>query len=176
MIFDLRAILLFGSNVLLLYITLIANSALSSWSIYMLLLGPMLVFPALYLRHQHYFNCTLCTGLWCDAALPSPFGLFTILFLISGALIFQFRIRFRANQNYHPIFLSHGINFFFILFVAISMSTEYLLSVGFWLHFVVITITSHLTLLIVSPWFFNFERMLFALFRMDDESEDYPNF
>ena len=54
------------------------------------------------------------------------------------------------------------------------MSTEYLLSVGFWLHFLVITIASHLTLLIVSPWFFNFERMLFALFHMDDEPEDYP--
>ena len=174
MIFDLRAVLLFGSNVLLLFLTLIANSALSGWSIYMLLLGPMLVFPALYLRHQHYFICTLCSGLWCDAALPSPFGLFTILFLIGGALIFQLRIRFRADQNYHPILLSHGINFFCIVIVSISMSAEYLLSVGFWLHFLVITIASHLTLLIVSPWFFNFERMLFTLFRMDDEPEDYP--
>ena len=174
MIFDLRAILLFGSNVILLFLTLLVNSALSSYSIYMLLLGPMLVFPALYLGHRHYFICILCTGLWCDSALPSPYGLFTILFLISGACIFQLRVRFRAEQNYHPILLSHSVNFFFIIIVSITMSSANLLSAGFWLHFFVITITSHLMLLVVAPWFFNFERMLFSLFHLDSEPEDYP--
>ena len=131
MIFDLRAILLFGSNVILLYVTLIVNSALSIWSIYLLLLGPMIVFPALYLRHRHYLICTLCTGLWCDAVLPSPYGFFTILFLITGACIFQLRIRLRVEQNYHPILLSHGANFFLIIAVSIYLSSSYLLSVRF---------------------------------------------
>ena len=174
MIFDLRTILFFVSNIILLYMTLMVNSALSIWSIYLLLLGPMIVFPALYLRHRYYLICTLCTGLCCDAALPSPYGVFTILFLISGSCIFQFRIRFRAEQNYHPILLSHGVNFFYIISVSIYMSKSYLFSAGFWIHLSVVTAVSHVVLLIVAPWFFNFERMLFTLFHLDTDPEDYP--
>lgn len=174
MLLDPRAILMFGANVLLLYLTLLVNSALAGWSIYLVLLGPMLVFPSLYLRHQSYFICTLCTGLWVDAALPAPFGLFTTCFLFVGAFTFQMRIRFRAEHNYHPIMLAHGLNFFCILLVTVAMGLPHITSAGFWLQVVVTSLVSHLVLLAVAPWFFNFERMLFALCRMDTEPEDFP--
>jgi len=174
MLFDPRAILLFGANALLLYLTLLVNSALAGCSVYLLLLGPMLVFPALYLRHQSYFICTLLTGLWVDAALPSAFGLFTVGFLIAGAFIFQMRIRFRAENNYHSIMLAHGLNFASIVLVTLAMGVPYFSSGGFWLQVVATTLASHLVLLVVAPWFFNFERMLFALFNMDTEPEDFP--
>lgn len=174
MLLDPRAILLFGANALLLYLTLLVNSALASWSVYLLILGPMLVFPALYLRHQSYFICTLCTGLWVDAALPSTFGLFTLGFLFVGAFVFQMRIRFRAEHNYHPIVLAHGLNFFCILLVSVAMGFSHSSSPGFWLQVVVTTLCSHLVLLAVAPWFFNFERMLFELCNLDTEPEDFP--
>jgi len=174
MLLDPRAIILFGANVLLLYLTLLVNSALASGSIYLLILGPMLVFPALYLRHQSYFICTLFTGLWVDAALPSAFGLFTIGFLFAGAFVFQMRIRFRAEHNYHPIMLAHGLNFSCILLVTVAMGFSYFSSLGFWLQVVVTSLASHLVLLVVAPWFFNFERMLFELCHMDTEPEDFP--
>lgn len=174
MLLDPRAILLFGANVLLLYLTMLVNSTLAAWSVYLLMLGPILVFPALYLRHQSYFICTLFTGLWVDAAMPSAFGLFTAGFLFAGAFIFQMRIRFRAEHNYHPIMLAHGVNFFCILLVAVAMGASYFSSVAFWLQIVVTSLASHLALLVVAPWFFNFERMLFALCNMDPEPEDFP--
>ncbi|WPJ94420.1 hypothetical protein SH580_13355 [Coraliomargarita algicola] len=174
MLLDPRAILMFGANALLLYLTLLVNSALTSGSIYLMLLGPMLVFPALYLRHQSYFICTFFTGLWVDAALPASFGLFTIGFLFAGAFVFQMRIRFRAEHNYHPIMLAHGLNFFCILLVTFWMGYAYFSSPGFWLQVIVTSLASHLVLLFVAPWFFDFERMLFALFRFDTEPEDFP--
>lgn len=174
MLLDPRAILMFGANALLLYLTLLVNSALAGWSLYLILLGPMLVFPALYLRHQSYFLCTLCTGLWVDASLPAPFGLFTIGFLFAGAFIFQMRIRFRAEHNYHPIVLAHLLNFFCILLVTLVMGFPYFSSLGYWLHIAVTSLLSHLALLVVAPWFFNFERMLFALCHLDPEPEDFP--
>jgi p-aminobenzoyl-glutamate transporter AbgT len=67
MFLDPRGILLFGANVILLYLTMLVNSALAGWSIYLLILGPMLVFPVLYLQHRSYFICALFTGLWIDA-------------------------------------------------------------------------------------------------------------
>lgn len=174
MLFDPRAILLFAANVILLYLMLLVNSALATWSIYLCLLGPMIVFPALYLRHRYYFICTLVTGLWVDAALPSPFGLFTICFLFAGAFIFQMRIRFRAEHNYHPILLAHGLNFFYIVVLAIFLGSDSWSSPAYWLQIIVTSLASHLVLLLVAPWFYNFERMLFALFHMDPEPEDFP--
>ncbi len=174
MLLDPRAILLFGANALLLYLTLLVNSALASGSIYFLLLGPMLVFPALYLRHQSYFICTLVTGLWVDAALPSSFGLFTLGFLFAGAFIFQTRIRFRAEHNYHPIMLAHGLNLYCIVLLTFGMGTAYFSSPAFWLQVVVTSLASHLVLLVLAPWFFNFERMLFALCRLDTEPDEFP--
>jgi hypothetical protein len=174
MLLDPRAILLFGANVLLFYLTLLVNSALASWSLYLFLLGPMLVFPALYLRHQSYFICTLFSGLWVDSAMPVPFGLWTIGFLLAGAFVFQMRIRFRAEHNYHPIILAHGLNFFCILLVTLVMGISYFSNVGFWLQVLVTSLFSHLALIVVAPWFFNFERMLFEVFHMDTEPEDHP--
>lgn len=174
MLLDPRAILLFAANALLLFLSLLVNSALAGWSLYLLLLGPMLVFPALYLRHQSYFLCTLATGLWVDAALPSPFGLFTIGFLFAGALTFQMRIRFRAEHNYHPIVLAHVLNFFCILLLTLSMGIPDFPNIAYCLHIALTSLLSHLVLLVVAPWFFNFERMLFALCHLDTEPEDFP--
>ena len=84
------------------------------------------------------------------------------------------RIRFRAEHNYHPIFLAHGVNIFCILLVTLGMGTTYINSLGFWMKVFVTTLASHLALLIVAPWFFNFERMLFVLCRLDSEPEDLP--
>ena len=174
MFLDPRAILLFGANALLIYLTMLVNSALAGWSIYLLMLGPMLVFPVLYLRHQSYFICTLLTGLWVDAALPSGFGLFTVGFLFAGAVTFQMRIRFRAESNYHLTVIAHGVNFFCILLVTIAMGSAHITSLGFWLQVLVTSLASHIVLLIVAPWFFNFERMLFMLCRLEPEPEDSP--
>jgi cell shape-determining protein MreD len=174
MFLDPRAILMFGANVLLLYLTLLVNSSLAEFSVYLLLLGPMLVLPALYLRHQSYFICTLFTGLWVDAALPSTFGLFTIGFLFAGAFIFQLRIRFRAEHNYHPIILAHVVNFFCIVMVSLSMGSTSFSNISFWLQIVVTSLVSHIALLVVAPWFFNLERMLFEICHLDRDPEDLP--
>ena len=92
----------------------------------------------------------------------------------AGAFIFLMRIRFRVEHNYHPIFLAHGVNIFCILLVTLVMGTAYINSLGFWTQVFVTTLASHLVLLIVAPWFFNFERMLFVLCRLDSEPEDLP--
>jgi len=174
MLLDPRAILLFGANALLLYLTLLVNSAMSAWPIYLFLLGPMLVLPVLYLRHRSYFVCTLLTGLWVDATLPSAFGFFTLLFFITGALIFVVRIRFRAEHNYHPILLAHILNFIFLLTLTIATGWEHFGVPEFWIQVLVTTLVSHLVLVVIAPWFFNLERLFFDIFRLETEPDDFP--
>ncbi|TVP80085.1 MAG: hypothetical protein EA353_04725 [Puniceicoccaceae bacterium] len=174
MLLDPRALLLFAANALLLYLMLLVNSALAGWSIYLFLLGPMVVLPALYLRHQSYFICTFVSGLWVDAALPGPFGLFTTGFLLAGAFIFMLRIRFRAEHNYHPILITHILNLFYLGLLTLFVGLSQWSSPVFWMQVLTTSLVSHLALLIVAPWFFQLERALFVLFHLDSEPEDYP--
>ncbi len=171
---DPRSILLFGCNALLLFLVQLVNSSLANWSLHLVLFGPMLVLPALYLRHGSFFLCILLTGLWIDAALPVSYGSFTISFLIAGTGIFAMRHRFRTEHNYHPLVIAHTVNLASILLLAVSMGKGALTSPGYWIQVTVTLLLSHLTLLAVAPWFFNFERMLFSLLPVDTEPEDLP--
>lgn len=174
MFLDPRAIILFGANVLLLFLTQLVNSAMAGWPIYLFMLGPMVVLPALYLRHQSYFICTVFTGFWVDASMGVPFGFFTTLFLVVGAMIFSVRIRFRAEHNYHPILLAHGINLFLLVSLTIASGQSEFGVVSFWIQVLVTSLSSHLALLIIAPWFFNLERQLFEICRVETEPEDLP--
>lgn len=174
MLLDPRAIIMLGANALLLYLMQLVNSATAAWPVYLFLLGPMVVLPALYLRHQSYFICTLFTGFWVDASLSVPFGFFTTLFLLVGAIIFSVRIRFRAEHNYHPILLAHGINFFLLAVLTIATGHAYFGVASFWIQVLTTSVSSHLALLFVAPWFYNFERQLFEICHLETEPEDLP--
>ena len=175
MLFDPRIILMFGANVLLLHLFLMVNSALASWSLYTLLLGPMLVFPALYPRLPASMFCLLMTGLWIDAALPVTFGLFAVAMPISGVLVHHLRIRFRAEHNYHPVMLAHGANLVFLILLTVAGGKELYGFAGFWNQVALTSLLSHLILFVVAPWFFNLQRLLFELFRLDLEPDEFPN-
>lgn len=174
MLLDPRALIMLGANALLLYLTQLVNSATAAWPVYLFILGPMIVLPALYLRHQSYFICTLLTGFWVDASLGVPFGFFTTLFLLTGAIIFSLRIRFRAEHNYHPILLAHGINLFLFIVLTLATGRDYFGVASFWIHVLTTLVCSHLALLLIAPWFFNFERQLFEICRVETEPEDLP--
>lgn len=174
MYFDPRGILFFGANGLLLHLCLMVNSALAGFAVYLFLLGPMLVLPALYMRHSAYFLCMLATGLWADAALPLQFGLFTIGFLVAGAIVFPLRMRFRAERNYHPALIAHATNLFLIAIATIASAIRMDVVSTFWIQSAITLLLSHLLLLIIAPWFFNLQRLLLELLHLDPEPEDLP--
>src|SRR5690606_2540977 len=127
-------LILFGTNALLLFLNLLVNSQLAVWSLNLVLLGPMIVLPALFLRHTSFFVCTLLTGLWVDAALPVPFGLFTIGFLCLGTLLFLARDRFRTEHNYHPVVLAHLVNLFAVLLLTSAFTGGAFANWNFWMQ------------------------------------------
>lgn len=174
MFLDSRILIMFGANALLLFLCSLVNSSLAAIPTYLILLGPMLIFPSLYLQQRSYFLCTLLTGLWVDAALPSNFGFFTFAFLSLGTLICLMRVRFRVEHNYHPIILAHCANATLILLLTLCAGLEALKVTSFWLQTGLTLLLSHLCLLLVAPWFFNFQRALFEIFQLDSEPEDFP--
>lgn len=173
MYFDPRSLLFFAANALLLHLMLMLGSALSAWALFPVLLGPMIVFPALYMRHSACFLCTLATGLWVDAALPVPFGLITALFLCSAAAVFTLRKRFRAEENLHPALLAHAVNLTAVIALA-AVSAETAHPFDFWMQTALCAGISHLLLLAAAPWFFDLQRLLLEMLRLDTKPEDLP--
>lgn len=174
MYFDLRAILFFFANALLLHLCLMINSALAGFAVYLFMLGPMLVLPSLYMRHSAYFLCILATGLWVDAALPLQFGVFTLGFLVAGAVVFPLRMRFRAERNYHPALIAHATNLFLSAIATISAVGKIEIVSTFWIQLSLTLILSHSLLLFIAPWFFNFQRLLLEVLHLDPDPEDLP--
>lgn len=172
--FDPRSLLLFACNALLLFLVLLINSSLASVNVQLFLLGPMIIIPALYLRYPSCLLTILISGLWVDAALPSSFGLFTFSFLAIGSCFYSIRYRFRAEQNFHPILLAHLANALCLLFLTLWHSHTFLNQMPFWIQLGKTAFLSHLILFLVAPWFYNLERLLFELCRLDTEPEDLP--
>jgi len=174
MLFDPRILVMFGANALLFYLCSLVNSSLAALPSYLILLGPMLIFPSLFLQQRSHFICILLSGLWVDAALPVPFGFFTCAFLVISSGIYLFRSRFRTEHNYHPVLLAQTVNLCLILLLTLSNGLPELKTAHFWLQSGLTLLLSQLCLLIVAPWFFNLQRALFELFRMDREPQDMP--
>lgn len=174
MLIDPRAFVLIGTNILLLYIMQLLNSACSSYLFYWVLAGPMLVFPALFLSHRSGSFCLLCSGLWIDASTPGIFGSFTISFLIMGTMLFVLRHRFRVEHNYHPLIIAQITNAIVIVLLSLSNGQGNYHVLDLWILTITTFLGSSLLLLFIAPWFFNFQRMLFEQFRMNSEPEDIP--
>ena len=174
MLIDSRCFILFGANIVLLYLTQLVNSSLSAWSLHMIIIGPMIILPALYLRFRDGLLCCLLTGLWIDAALPVPYGLFTGGSITACSILYTLRHRFHAEHNYHPIVLSHVINLAALILVSCTLSYGQLGSYAYWAQVIVTALLSHFCLLFVGPWFFNLERLLFNLMHVDTDPVNLP--
>lgn len=171
---DARIFVFLGANMLLFYLAQLANNSLASAGIYLLLLGPMPVMPALFLRGRTAFICMILTGLWIDAACPLPFGFFTTLFLCTGSFISLLRHRLRAEHSYHPYILAHCFNLGCILLLSLTQGADNYLVLDLWIQTVLVILISSLVLLVVTPWFFRFQHMLIALFHLDSEPHGHP--
>ena len=175
MIFDKRSLLLFASNVLLLHLMLLINSSITIAGFNLFILGPIFIIAPLYLRADQFFITTVLTGFWVDAALPTPFGLVTLLMLTIGSFILLIRLRFRAEKNFHPSLLAHIANLItgatlFYFSVSASFTDFFILFSTSFIELV----ASHLALLFIAPWFFNFQRALFSIFETKTEPESLP--
>ena len=174
MVFDKRIFIFLFTNRLLIQLMLLVNSGIPFVGLNLYLLGPVFILPPLYLRADHFFITSTLSGLWIDAALPTPFGFFTIMNLVIGTLILQTRLRFRAEKNYHPCLLAHASNAvtFSLLTIAYSLGSNH--SFDIILSSVIELSLSHLTLIVIAPWFFNLQRVLFSIFDSKTEPESLP--
>ncbi|CAI8284207.1 MAG: Uncharacterised protein [Opitutia bacterium UBA7350] len=174
MLIDARTFIFLGANILLFYLSQLVNHGIVDAGIYLFLLGPMPVMPALYLRARTTFICMFLTGLWIDAACPVPFGFFTLLFVGTGTFISLMRHRLRAEHSQHPFILTHCFNLICIMLLSLTKGAGHYLVLELWIETALVVLASSLALWATTPWFFRLQRMLIAIFRLDPEPQGMP--
>ncbi len=170
--FDSRIVVFWASNLLLFLLTMLVNSRLAPFSFYLILLGPMLILPAVYFKSTSLVFFSFLTGLFIDAILPQPYWLFIYGFPIIGLLIRRLRSNFRTETSYRFILLAHIANLACIILLSVSQfiyTGQFSASL---MQVLIICLLSHVILVAVAPWFFSFERFLLQLLHLEYTHED----
>ncbi len=170
--FDARIPIFWAASISLLLLSMLVNSRLAPLSLYLILLGPIIVMPALSLKSPVLIFYGFITGVSIDALLPPPYGLFVYGLPAIGLLIRSIRSRFRTETSYRSVLLAHIANFTCIALLSVSQGIYFGQISASLLQILVITLLSHATLCIVAPWFFSFQRCLLQLLDVEHIQED----
>ena len=147
---DPRIYTLVAANGLLLVLSMLVNTRLAPFSLYLVLLGPMLVLPALYFRPTGLILCSFISGLFVDALLPQPYWLFAYAFPAIALFIRSIRGHLRTENSYHFISLAHIANILCILLLCAGQMIHLRQLNAFGIQILVIVILSHACLLYTS--------------------------
>lgn len=172
MYFDSRIFVFWASNCLLFVLSRMINSELAPFSLYLILLGPMLVLPALYFKYPSLIFCSFITGLSVDSLLPQPFWIFVYAFPVIALLIRFIRSHFRTETSYRFILLAHIANLACIALLSIRQGIHFGELFASLNQLVAIILLSHVILHLVTPWFFDFENLLIRLLKVEHAYED----
>jgi len=176
--YDYRWLVVFGSNLLLLWLVALANHYLAHFSFLWLdhctvslYLGGLLVtYAALRLDSRHGWISTLLTGLAADASSALPYGTSLVLFSLVYAILLQGRQRFPREELVFAIVVALLINLF--LFIAISF-----LLVGnnprpasAWVRLFWDLLASQCVIAALTSWFMSLQNQVFIFLRQHPET------
>lgn len=175
---DYRWLIVFGCNLLLLWLCGLANHYLAHFSFLWiehcsvtLYLGGLLVtYAALRLDARNGWISTLVTGLAVDAYSTLPFGTSLFLFGLIHAVMLHGRQRFPREELVFAIVVALLANLF--LFIAISF-----LLVGnnprpasAWIRIFFDLLASQIAIALLTCWFMALQNTVFAFFRQHPET------
>ena len=168
---DTRIYVLSATNALLFILSMLVNSRLAPFSLYLILFGLMLILPAIYFKYPSLIACSCLSGLFVDALLPQPYWLFIYGFPAVSLLLRSIRGHFRTETSYRFVSMAHIANILCILLLCFGQMI-YLRQFAVGIQILAIILLSHLVLPLVAPWFFNFERSLLRILKIEHPHEE----
>jgi hypothetical protein len=167
---DIRWLLVWLANLLLLWLTGLANHYLAPFALHLYVCGLMVGYAALRLDYRHGFLATVLTGLAFDAMQPVPFGTHVVLLGIVHATLLSGRRRFPREEPIFATVVALLANLF--LFIALSVL---LIGAGprpaeAWLRIFVDLLVSQVGVALITPWFMALNARLLELARLNPET------
>ncbi len=150
---DPRWLIVFLANLLLWWLTGMANDYLATFSVHLYLGGLLVAYASLQVDRQQGFVALMLTGLMVDSVEPVPFGTSMLLFGVVHATLVYGRQRLPRDGAIFGTIAALFSNLF--LFIALSF-----LLVGAnprpgeaWLRLFVDLLASQVVIIVITPWF-----------------------
>lgn len=164
---DLRWLLVFSANLLLLWLAGLANHHLAPHAVSLYLAGLLVVYPALRLDPRHGFAATFLTGAALDALSPTPFGTHLVLLGLVHATLLHGRRRFPREEPVFATVVALLANLFLFLALSFVLIGAHPRPAEGWLRLFVDLLASQLVLGLVTPWFMALQARLLRFARLD---------
>jgi len=167
---DYRWLLVFGCNLLLIWLVALANHYLSRFgflwidyvTLHLYLGGLFVTFAALRLDVRNGLIATLATGLAIDAQSPAAFGTSVLLLgLVHAALLYN-RNRFPREETVFAIVVALLANLFLFLVMSFLFIGHNPRPGHAWLRLFMDLIASQLVIALITPWFMALQEQVFA--------------
>lgn len=175
---DYRWLIVFGSNLLLLWLCGLANHYLAHFSFLWiehcsvsLYLGGLLVtYAALRLDSRNGWISTLLTGLAADSYSALPFGTSLVLFGLIHAVLLNGRQRFPREEMVFAIVVALLANLF--LFIALSFMHVGAnpRPAGAWIRIFFDLLASQMAIALLTGWFMALQNSIFLFLRQHPET------
>ncbi|MGJ3242310.1 MAG: hypothetical protein ACFE0O_05040 [Opitutales bacterium] len=160
------------ANVLLLLLLAEVNDLMAVASVYLILAGLLIPFPALQLKPVHGLIVIIPSALLWEGAHPSPFTLGFVGILALYAVATGIRFRLRREDRQQAALLAVLLNAAFIVGLSIVLAGAQTLQPVYWSRVFTDLLLSSLVLLPVAFWFFDLQRASLQLLNVDIQSED----
>lgn len=158
---DPRWLIVFLANLLLCWLTGLANHYLSRFSlpgipyisIHLYLGGLFVVYSALRLDPKHGVVAMILTGLMFDSLEPVPYGTHVVLLGLVHATLLYGRRRFPREGGIFGIVLAQLCNLFLYIALSVLLVGANPVPAQAWLRIFFDLLASQIVILLVAPWF-----------------------
>ncbi len=175
---DSRWLIVFGCNLLLLWLVGLANHYLAYFSFLWLehcsvslYLGGLLVtYASLRLDSRHGWICTLLTGLAADSLTALPFGTSLVLFGLVHAILLQGRQRFPREELVFAIVVALLANLFLYVAISFMLVGHNPRPAGAWARLFVDLLASQIAIAVLTCWFMSLQNRIFEFLGQHPET------
>ncbi len=175
---DLRWVIVFGCNLLLIWLTALANHYLSRFSflwidyctVHLYVGGLFVTFAALRLDVRSGVITTVATGLAVDAQTSAPFGTSVVLFGLVHAALLYGRKRFPREESIFAVVVALLSNLFLFIVLSFIFVSHNPRPGHAWLRLFMDLIASQVFLALVTPWFMALQEQVFAKVELHPET------
>lgn len=167
---DFRWLLVLGCNLLLAWLTGLANHHLAGFNLTLYLGGLTVVYAALRLDRRHGLAAVFATGLAWDAGTPAPFGLSAALLGLGYAAIVAGRQRFPRDEPVFATVVTLLVNLGLFLALSFVFVGDNPRPAAAWLRLFADLVCSQLVLLLITPWFIALNARALQLARLHPET------
>jgi len=143
------------------------NHKLAGTHVYLFVGGLYVTYAALQLSLRDGLVAVLLAGLLCDANVPVPFGLHTLLFASAYAVISNLRDHVPRDETVARVIVALLTNLALFLVVSFALIGRGPAPAAVWPRLIFDLLCSQVFLALIAPWFFALQARTLVLARVE---------